>query len=124
MENNEFNEDAKVAEFLAQFDRIKTPEEIEKEKEEYKKEILSKGFLPINDELNEFSSISLILVDNSLVDFETEFTCFSTDSTAFTTSPNNFFHQKEGNKQRILLPSTRFIYFFNSCVFILLKNQC
>ena len=44
MENNEFTEDAQVAELLAQFDRIKTPEEIEKEKEEYKKEILSKGF--------------------------------------------------------------------------------
>ncbi len=51
MENNEFSND-EIAEFFAQFNRVKTPEEIEKAKEEHKKEILSKGFLPINDELN------------------------------------------------------------------------
>ena len=44
MENNEFNEDAKVAEFLAQFDRIKTPEEIEKEKKNIKKKFYLKDF--------------------------------------------------------------------------------
>ena len=65
MENNEFTEDAQVAELLAQFDRIKTPEEIEKEKEEYKKEILSKGFLPINDELNETMNSSMEEVEKN-----------------------------------------------------------
>jgi len=51
VENNEFNDDGIV--FLSQQDIIKTPEEIEKEKEEFKNKILSKGFLPLNDELNE-----------------------------------------------------------------------
>lgn len=64
MENNEFNDDQTV-DFLAQFGRIKTPEEIEKEKEEYKKEILSKGFLPINDELNETMTSSVEEVEKN-----------------------------------------------------------
>lgn len=59
MENNEFNEDTEIVELLAQYDKIKTPEKIEKEREEYKKEILSKGFLPINDELNETMNSSM-----------------------------------------------------------------
>lgn len=53
MENNKFYEDTDIAESLAQYDRIKTSEEIAAEKEKYKKEVLSKGFLPLNDELNE-----------------------------------------------------------------------
>ena len=68
MENNKFNEndqDDQVAKFLAKFDRIKTSEEIEKEKEEYKKEILSKGFLPINDELNETMNSSVEAVEKN-----------------------------------------------------------
>ena len=68
MENNKFNEndqDDQVAKFLAKFDRIKTSEEIEKEKEEYKKEILSKGFLPINDELNETMNSSMEAVEKN-----------------------------------------------------------
>lgn len=59
MGNNEFNEDDQITEILAQFNRVKTSEEIEKEKEEYRKEILSKGFLPINDEFNETMNSSM-----------------------------------------------------------------
>lgn len=65
MGNNEFNEDVQIEELLAQFDRIKTPEEIEQEKEEYKKEILSKGFLPVNDELNETMNSSMEEVEKN-----------------------------------------------------------
>lgn len=53
MKEIEFNEKDKIEDYLARFDRVKTLEEIEKEKEEKKKEILSKGFLPKNDELLE-----------------------------------------------------------------------
>ena len=65
MGNKDFNEDVQIAEFLAQFDRIKTPEEIEKEREEYKNKILSKGFLPLNDELNETMNSSMEDVEKS-----------------------------------------------------------
>ena len=44
MENNEFNDDQTV-DFLAQFGRIKTPEEIKKEKEEYYFVVFSKKIL-------------------------------------------------------------------------------
>lgn len=59
MKINELNEESDIADFLAKYSRIKTPEEIEQLKEETKKEILSKGFLPPNDELNETMNSSM-----------------------------------------------------------------
>lgn len=61
MGNNEFKEDDQITEILAQFNRVKTSEE----KEKYRKEILSKGFLPINDEFNETMNSSMEVVEKN-----------------------------------------------------------
>lgn len=47
------NEDKVVDDFLFEFSSYKTEEEIEQEKENYNQELLSKGFLPRNDEFEE-----------------------------------------------------------------------
>ena len=59
MTNNEFYDDNFSSDILSQFGGEKTNEEIEAEKERYREEILSKGFLPINDELDETMSSSM-----------------------------------------------------------------
>lgn len=59
MSENEFNDDFVLSDILSQFSGSKTADEIEKENERYREEILSKGFLPINDELHETMSSSM-----------------------------------------------------------------
>lgn len=58
MNNNEFDDL-----LMSNFGWNKTPEELAFENERYKEEILSKGFLPINDELNETMSSSMEVVE-------------------------------------------------------------
>lgn len=51
--SNEFFHDTDIDTLEERLFRVKTDEEIEKEKDEYKREIIFKGFLPLNDEFNE-----------------------------------------------------------------------